>query len=144
MRKELRPTHDQIACDVCERTILKGERTEAFLAPGGQRKTVCELCTDRAHAEGWIRESAHGDLPASLHRLARQTRHARKRELLWDSSPLLPACASNPCGLLFQVALVLDSCLHAGQVQFPRFVVEFEHWSGHGDIDGAWLLRRGH
>ena len=24
------------------------------------------------------------------------------------------------------------------------FVVEFEHWSGHGDIDGAWLLRRGH
>jgi hypothetical protein len=70
MRKELRPTHDQIACDVCERTILKGERTETFLAPGGQRKSVCELCTDRAHAEGWIRESAHGDLPASLHRPA--------------------------------------------------------------------------
>lgn len=23
-------------------------------------------------------------------------------------------------------------------------VVEFEHWSGHGDIDQAWLLRRGH
>src|SRR5215212_11539001 len=70
MRKELRPTHDLITCDVCERTILKGERTEAFLAPGGQRKSVCELCTDRAHAEGWIRESAHGDLPASLHRPA--------------------------------------------------------------------------
>lgn len=68
MRKELRPTHDLIACDICERTILKGERTEAFLAPGGQRKSVCELCTDRAHAEGWIRESAHGDLPASLRR----------------------------------------------------------------------------
>jgi hypothetical protein len=68
MRKELRPQHDQIACDVCERTILKGERTEAFLAPGGHRRTVCELCTDRAHNEGWIRESAHGDLPASLRR----------------------------------------------------------------------------
>jgi hypothetical protein len=67
-RKELRPTHDQIVCDVCERSILKGERTETFLAPGGHRKTVCELCTDRAHAEGWIRESAHGDLPASLRR----------------------------------------------------------------------------
>jgi hypothetical protein len=24
------------------------------------------------------------------------------------------------------------------------FVVEFEHWSARGDIDGAWLLRRGH
>ena len=68
MRKELRPTHDQIVCDICERSILKGERTESFLAPGGHRKSVCELCTDRAHAEGWIRESAHGDLPASLRR----------------------------------------------------------------------------
>jgi hypothetical protein len=68
MSRELRPTHDQIACDVCGRTILKGERTETFLAPGGHRKTVCELDTDRAHDEGWIRESAHGDLPASLRR----------------------------------------------------------------------------
>jgi hypothetical protein len=68
MSRELRPTHDQIACDVCERTILKGERTETFLAPGGHRKTVCQLCTDRAHHEGWIRESAHGDSPASLRR----------------------------------------------------------------------------
>jgi hypothetical protein len=68
MSRELRPTHDQIVCDVCGRTILKGERTETFLAPGGHRKTVCQLDTDRAHAEGWIRESAHGDLPASLRR----------------------------------------------------------------------------
>ena len=68
MKKELRPTHDLIACDVCERTILKGERTEAFLAPGGHRHTVCELCIDRAHAAGWIRESAHADSPASLRR----------------------------------------------------------------------------
>jgi hypothetical protein len=68
MRKELRPTHDLISCDVCERTILKGERTEAFLAPGGHRHTVCELCVDRAHAAGWIRESAHADSPASLRR----------------------------------------------------------------------------
>jgi hypothetical protein len=68
MSRELRPTHDQIVCDVCGRSILKGERTETFLAPGGHRKTVCELDTDRAHHEGWIRESAHGDLPASLRR----------------------------------------------------------------------------
>ena len=26
----------------------------------------------------------------------------------------------------------------------PVFVVEFERWSGHGDIDRDWLLRRGH
>src|SRR3954451_4670790 len=65
MKKELRPIHDDVSCDVCGRTILKGERTEAYLAPGGQRYTVCELCTDRAYHEGWIRESAHEDMPVT-------------------------------------------------------------------------------
>jgi hypothetical protein len=68
MKKELRPTHEDVSCDICGRTILKGERTEAYLAPGGQRRTVCELCTDRAYNEGWIRESAHGEMPASTRR----------------------------------------------------------------------------
>src|SRR3954449_12852104 len=68
MKKELRPTHEDVSCDICGRTILKGERTEAYLAPGGQRHTVCELCTDRAYNEGWIRESAHMDMPASTRR----------------------------------------------------------------------------
>lgn len=64
MKKELRPVHEEIVCDVCGRTMLKGERAEAYLAPGGRRMMVCELCADRASAEGWIRESAHGELPA--------------------------------------------------------------------------------
>src|SRR3954471_16672082 len=68
MKKELRPIHDDVSCDICGRTILKGERTEAYLAPGGQRHIVCELCTDRAYNEGWIRESAHMDMPASTRR----------------------------------------------------------------------------
>lgn len=68
MKKEVRPVHEDVACDICGRTILKGERTEPYLAPGGQRMLVCDLCTDRAYAEGWIRESAHGETPASLHR----------------------------------------------------------------------------
>jgi hypothetical protein len=68
MKKELRPIHDDVSCDICGRTILKGERTEAYLAPGGQRRLVCELCTDRAYSEGWIRESAHMDMPASTRR----------------------------------------------------------------------------
>jgi hypothetical protein len=68
MKKELRPVHEDVACDICGRTILKGERTEPYLAPGGQRKLVCDLCTDRAYAEGWIRESAHGETPATAMR----------------------------------------------------------------------------
>ena len=63
MKKELRPFHDIVACDVCGRTILKGERTEAYLAPGGERHAVCGLCFVRAEHEGWIRESAHDQLP---------------------------------------------------------------------------------
>jgi hypothetical protein len=84
MKKELRPIHDDVSCDICGRTILKGERTEVYLAPGGQRHIVCELCTDRAYNEGWIRESAHGDMPASTRRPAERRsligRMLRRRE----------------------------------------------------------------
>jgi hypothetical protein len=68
MPKELRPTHEDVACDICGRTILKGERIEPYLAPGGQRHVVCELCTDRAYNEGWIREAAHDEMPATMRR----------------------------------------------------------------------------
>ena len=68
MKKELRPVHDAVSCDVCGRTILKGERTEWYLAPGGHRHQVCDLCASRAQHHGWIRESGAGDLPARLPR----------------------------------------------------------------------------
>lgn len=68
MPKELRPQHEDIACDICGRTILKGERIEPYLAAGGQRHVVCELCPDRAYNEGWIRESAHDEMPATTRR----------------------------------------------------------------------------
>jgi hypothetical protein len=68
VRKELRPGHEVVACDVCGRTILKGERTEPFLAPGGKRHTVCELCFERAEHHGWIREAAAGDAPSRVPR----------------------------------------------------------------------------
>src|SRR4051794_552621 len=76
MKKELRPALEEIVCDVCGRTMLKGERADPYLAPGGQRMQVCELCTDRAYAEGWIKESAHDELPAS------QRRHEPRRSIL--------------------------------------------------------------
>ncbi|MGH2741507.1 MAG: hypothetical protein ACRDN8_03265 [Thermoleophilaceae bacterium] len=68
MKKELRPVHDVVSCDVCGRTILKGEHTETYLAPGGQRHQVCDLCSLRAQHHGWIRESAAGDVPTRMPR----------------------------------------------------------------------------
>jgi hypothetical protein len=76
VKKELRPIHDNVTCAVCARTILKGERTEAFLAPGGHRHQVCDLCFARAEHAGWIRESAAGDAPS------RVPRHEPRRPLL--------------------------------------------------------------
>jgi hypothetical protein len=63
VKKELRPVHDVVTCDVCGRTILKGERTEPYLAPSGHRYQVCDLCFGRAEHHGWIRESLAETLP---------------------------------------------------------------------------------
>lgn len=68
MKKELRPVHDQVSCDICGRTILKGERTEDYLAPGGASKRVCDLCSHRAQHAGWIRATGSGQLPAGRRR----------------------------------------------------------------------------
>ncbi len=45
-----------IACDVCGRRLLRGERPDVFLS-AGERHMVCELCAPRASASGWLRES---------------------------------------------------------------------------------------
>jgi hypothetical protein len=42
------------ACDVCGRTILRGERTTAYLTPDGERQGVCSLCRERAEEAGWV------------------------------------------------------------------------------------------
>jgi hypothetical protein len=60
---------------VCGRTLLRGERAEMYLN-GGDRRTVCELCTSRALHEGWIRE---GTLPPGD---GREARPNRRRSLI--------------------------------------------------------------
>jgi hypothetical protein len=89
VKKELRPVHDAVSCDVCGRTILKGERPEWYLAPGGHRRRVCDLCTARAQHHGWIRESAAGDMPA------RMPRHEPRRGMLGRLRKRRPAAESE-------------------------------------------------
>jgi hypothetical protein len=54
-RKTISTNGPVIACDVCGRTLLRGEHGDVFLH-GGVRRMVCDLCTPRAAHEGWIRE----------------------------------------------------------------------------------------
>jgi transposase-like protein len=60
-RKSITTTRAAVACDVCGRTLLRGEHADNFIA-NGSRRMVCELCTARAANEGWIREGADNTL----------------------------------------------------------------------------------
>ena len=54
-RKSISTNAPVVNCDVCGRTLLPGETPNVFLHQGAKRN-VCELCTQRASHEGWIRE----------------------------------------------------------------------------------------
>jgi hypothetical protein len=73
--KDIRTAHTQVSCDVCGRTLLRGEHAETYLA-GGSRRQVCELCTARAVNEGWVREGI------ALERATRSFGGERRRSLL--------------------------------------------------------------
>lgn len=75
--RDIRTNQTDIACDICGRTLLRGEHAETFLA-GGSRREVCDLCTARAQHEGWIRESGGDELEL------RHTRHDGRGRSLMD------------------------------------------------------------
>jgi hypothetical protein len=77
--RAIRTTDAAASCDVCGRTLLRGEHAEVCL-DGGARRSVCELCTTRARHEGWIRQ---GTTPPDA---PEDTGYERRRSVL---SPLL-------------------------------------------------------
>ena len=96
--KDIRTAHVQVTCDVCGRTLLRGEHAETYLA-GGSRRQVCELCTARAVHEGWVREgvalergtrSFGGDRRRSLLGRLRRGASARRAD-----APASPAAEQN-------------------------------------------------
>jgi len=55
--REIHTSYADPACDICGRTLLRGEHAEMFVH-GSARHSVCELCKARALREGWVREGA--------------------------------------------------------------------------------------
>jgi hypothetical protein len=68
--RAIRTSTQQVTCDVCGRTLLRGEHAEIYLS-GGSRHSVCELCTARALHGGWIREGTVPDYGQSSDRVDR-------------------------------------------------------------------------
>lgn len=95
--RDIRTNQLDIACDVCGRTLLRGEYAEHFLV-GGERRMVCDLCTARAQHEGWIRESGDDGLELrhprhegrSLIDRLRAGRRERSREIHEETEPAEP------------------------------------------------------
>jgi len=97
------PPGVDVACDVCGRTLLRGERAHPYV-DRGTRRTVCELCTARAEQEGWLREGAvrdYGDAASQrdrrrplFGRLRRRREAASAGET--DFDPLAPPESAPP------------------------------------------------
>jgi hypothetical protein len=100
VEKQVRALEEHVVCDVCGRTMLKGERPEPYLAPSRERKLVCQLCAPRAQKEGWIRESASATpvqppRPADRGRFLRRLRR-RAAPLAADRPQAPPAPGADP------------------------------------------------
>jgi hypothetical protein len=91
----------QVTCDVCGRTLLRGERSHPYLE-GTERRAVCELCTSRAQHEGWVQEgtlpSYEGHDAASYRRRPLLGRLRRRRPPA--AEPLAPVGEEQPPGAL--------------------------------------------
>ena len=94
MRKQVRTFEEHMVCEVCGRTMLKGESTEPYLTPSRERKLVCQLCAPRAQQEGWIRESANPGAPAR----PPQQREGGRRFLRARKSPMSQDDAVHQAG----------------------------------------------
>ncbi len=100
--KDIRPSTAHTICDVCGRTLLRGERSEVYI-DGGARRSVCELCKPRALHEGWLREGTvptYDDNAASSARrgsfLSRLRRRRERTPEPPDPSDLEPEFEPEP------------------------------------------------
>lgn len=84
------------SCDVCGRTLLRGESAELYIN-GGARKAVCDLCTSRAVHEGWMREGTVAEFdPAD----APERRRSLRSRLRGRRAAPTPSAATSASAVL--------------------------------------------
>jgi hypothetical protein len=117
-RKAITTSHAVVSCDVCGRTLLRGEHADVFLH-GGQRRMVCELCTPRAAHEGWIREGM--DDAGVRDRGDRRSRSllGRLRNRLGEVPPAEQAAAPEPAHEAFPAVEEVPFVLEPEPVEVP-------------------------
>ncbi|MDO9357089.1 MAG: hypothetical protein Q7T55_25550 [Solirubrobacteraceae bacterium] len=70
--RQIITAHEPIVCEICRRTLLRGETPVGFIADGRTVK-VCELCEPRAVHEGWIREGVADNTQVAVRRRDRKS-----------------------------------------------------------------------
>ncbi|MFT4035659.1 MAG: hypothetical protein QM679_08800 [Patulibacter sp.] len=94
--RQITTAHEPVVCEVCRRTLLRGEAPTPYLADG-RRVVVCDLCEPRAIHEGWIREGLADDAAAVARRRERGSLLRRLRgESGRSRRPALGGVATNP------------------------------------------------
>jgi hypothetical protein len=89
--RAIKPSTAHSACDVCGRTLLRGEHAEVYVS-GGARRSVCVLCTSRAVHGGWVREGTVPDYDE------RDSRVDRRRTLFGRLRPRRDPALGNDGG----------------------------------------------
>ncbi len=119
--KDIRTSVHHTTCDVCGRTLLRGESPEPYVA-GGERRWVCDLCTSRALHEGWVRE---GTVPTYDRTESARERRRPLRGFLRNRRPLVEtsrAPEANGPAVPRPVAAPAEPAVPVPPVREPRHV----------------------
>ncbi len=134
--RDIRTQSTHSVCDLCGRTLLRGEHADTYIN-GGARRSVCELCTTRALHEGWVREGTlqaySGSEPSKARRRSLLGRlRSRPRDARTDSaSPSLDDELGDD-GWLRELAATEPVPAPAHSEQMPaRSATDPGSWSGY-------------